>query len=181
MQALTVSKIFAQNFDLCLESGSSLIFCGKPGTGKTHLAAAIANAVCLKGRNAVFLSVLKAISLVKDSWRKDAEISEKAAYKGMITPDLLILDEVGIQFGTEAEKIILFEILNGRYENVKPTIVISNLSLPEISNYLGERVVDRLKEGGGSVIVFDWESYRSKVLTDSALPKAKVNPVEWDK
>ena len=45
---------------------------------------------------------------------------------GFIRPDLLILDEVGVQFGSETEKMILFEIINGRYEQLKPTIVISN-------------------------------------------------------
>ena len=47
---------------------------------------------------------------------------------GFIRPDLLILDEVGVQFGSETEKMILFEIINGRYEQLKPTIVISNLA-----------------------------------------------------
>ena len=41
--------------------------------------------------------------------------------------ELLILDEVGIQFGTETERLILFQLLNERYTQVKPTILISNL------------------------------------------------------
>lgn len=178
-QALAVSKYFAQDFDRFLESGASLMFCGKPGTGKTHLAAAIANAVCEQGRSVVFMSVLKATRMVKDTWKKGAEASENQVYKGLIVPDLLILDEVGVQFGSDTEKLILFEILNGRYENVKPTIVISNLLPAEITEYLGERVVDRLQEGGGSTVVFGWDSYRSKVLDDSNLPKTKIKPVDW--
>lgn len=178
-KALAVSRYFAGNFDNFLETGASLMFCGKPGTGKTHLAAAIANSVCEQGRSAVFMSVLKATRMVKDTWKKGAEFSESQIYKGMIDPDLLILDEVGVQFGSEAEKLILFEILNGRYENVKPTIVISNLLPAEITEYLGERVVDRLQEGGGSTVVFGWDSYRPKVLDDINLPKADIKPVDW--
>lgn len=178
-KALAVAKFFADNFDNFLETGASLVFCGKPGTGKTHLSAAIANAVCEQGRSAVFMSVLKATRLVKDTWRKGSEATENQAYKGMITPDLLILDEVGVQFGSEAEKLIMFEILNGRYENVKPTIVISNLLPAELTEYLGERVVDRLREGGGSTVVFGWDSYRPMVLDDANLPKAHVEPVRW--
>ena len=78
---------------------------------------------------------------------------------GFIRPDLLILDEVGVQFGSETEKMILFEIINGRYEQLKPTIVISNLA-DALTDYLGERVVDRLREGGGRMLIFDWPSYR---------------------
>lgn len=178
-QALGIARYFSENFDVFLSTGASLIFCGKPGTGKTHLAAAIANALCEQGRSVAFMSVLKATRMVKDTWRKDSDNSENQVYKGLVAPDLLILDEVGVQFGSEAEKLILFEILNGRYENVKPTIVISNLLPNEIAEYLGERVVDRLQEGGGSTVVFGWESYRSKVLDDAGLPKATVKPVDW--
>lgn len=74
--------------------------------------------------------------------------------------DLLIIDEVGVQFGSESEKIILFEIINERYEQMKPTILISNLSEDELSRYVGERIIDRMREGKGAVINFDWESYR---------------------
>ena len=178
-QALAVATYFARDFDRFLESGASLMFCGKPGTGKTHLAAAIANSVCEQGRSAVFMSVLKATRMVKDTWKKGSDVGESQVYKGLIEPDLLILDEVGVQFGSDAEKLILFEILNGRYENVKPTIVISNLLPAEIMEYLGERVIDRLQEGGGSTVVFGWDSYRAKVLDDNDLPRAKINPVDW--
>lgn len=178
-QALAVATYFANDFDKFIETGASLIFCGKPGTGKTHLASAIANSVCEQGRSAVFLSVMKATRMVKDTWKKGGEATENQVYKGLIEPDLLILDEVGVQFGSESEKLIMFEILNGRYENVKPTIVISNLLPAEITEYLGERVVDRLQEGGGSTVVFGWDSYRSRVLDDESLPKAKVKPVDW--
>ncbi len=179
-RSLKIAQFFAENFDSFLSTGASLVFCGKPGTGKTHLAASIANAICEQGRSALYLSVLKATRMVKDTWKRDANVSENNVYKAMITPDLLILDEVGIQFGSESEKLILFEILNGRYEEMRPTIVISNLLPSEITNYLGERVVDRLTEGGGSVVVFDWDSYRTKVLDNKLLPKAEVSPVDWN-
>ncbi|KAA6208087.1 ATP-binding protein, partial [Avibacterium paragallinarum] len=42
----------------------------------------------------------------------------------------------------------------------KPTILISNLSEDELSRYVGERIIDRMREGKGAVINFDWESYR---------------------
>ena len=78
----------------------------------------------------------------------------------LCSPDLLILDEVGVQFGSDAEKLILFEIINTRYQDMKPTILISNLTLVELGKYIGERVVDRMREGGGAILSFDWDSYR---------------------
>lgn len=85
-------------------------------------------------------------------------------------PDLLILDEVGVQFGSDTERLLLFDILNERYERRRPTILMSNLALddaeeggrvvPGIKSYLGERVFDRLREDGGQSVVFDWPSHR---------------------
>jgi DNA replication protein DnaC len=65
-----------------------------------------------------------------------------------------------VQFGSDTEKLLLFDILNERYERRRPTILMSNLPRDEVSSYLGERVFDRLREDGGEFISFTWESYR---------------------
>jgi len=178
--ALTLCKSMAVNFDHCLSHGTSLLMCGKPGTGKSHLSAAMAIEVTKQGRSAVYTSVLKAIRSIKDTYRKDSLISEQQAINAFIAPDLLIIDEVGVQFGSDTEKMYLFEILNGRYESQKPTVVITNLSPQEVTKFLGERIVDRLIEGGGGTLVFDWDSYRSKVVNDSDLPTFIPAQVNWD-
>ena len=43
---------------------------------------------------------------------------------------------------------------------MRPTILISNLTEEELGKYIGDRIIDRMKEGQGAVIKFDWESYR---------------------
>ena len=65
-----------------------------------------------------------------------------------------------MQYGSEFEKQILFDVLNQRYEQLKPAILLSNIPTEQLSDYLGERVTDRLRENGGVVIGFDWKSYR---------------------
>lgn len=158
--ALKVAQEFVAEFDQCLKTGRSLIFCGGVGAGKTHLAVGICHAVIAQDRMAVFTSVLAAIRSIKETFRKGSEKTEADAIKALIEPDLLVLDEVGVQFGSETEKMYLFEIINGRYENLRPTIVISNLAKEPLTEFLGERAVDRLREGGGRMVVFDWPSYR---------------------
>lgn len=158
--ALAVAKQFVQEFDQCLETGRSLIFCGGVGSGKTHLSVGICHGVIALGRVAVFTSVLGAIRSIKETYRKGSELTEADALERLIEPDLLVLDEVGVQFGSETEKMYLFEIINGRYENLRPTIVISNLAKDPLTEFLGERAVDRLREGGGKMVIFDWPSYR---------------------
>ena len=55
---------------------------------------------------------------------------------------------------------MMFDILNERYENRLPTLLLSNLTAGEVKNFLGERVFDRLREDGGECVVFDWSSHR---------------------
>jgi DNA replication protein DnaC len=53
----------------------------------------------------------------------------------------------------------LFDIIDKRYRDVKPTILISNLTKAELKGFLGERSFDRLREGG-LWVDFLWESFR---------------------
>lgn len=159
-RALAIAKEFAEQFADGSKTGRSLIFCGGVGAGKTHLAVGICHEVIRQDRAAVFTSVLGAVRSIKDTYRRDSKDNEADAIARLVEPDLLVLDEVGVQFGSETEKMYLFEIINGRYEALKPTIVISNLAKDALTEYLGERVVDRLREGGGRMVIFDWPSYR---------------------
>jgi DNA replication protein DnaC len=74
---------------------------------------------------------------------------------------LLIIDEVGVQYGTEGEQVIMFDIINRRYRDAMPTILITNLGKEGFKKYLGERSFDRLRENG-IWVPFDWESHRGK-------------------
>src|SRR5690606_40257370 len=64
-----------------------------------------------------------------------AERTEAQVMNAMISPDLLVIDEVGATKPTEFEQATLFHVINSRYEQMRPTVVISNLDpheLPEI-------------------------------------------------
>lgn len=159
-KALKFAREYAEAFHEVRRTGRCAIFVGNPGTGKTHLAVGIALHVMKQQRSVLFTTVQRAIRRVKDTWAKGSEESESAAINAIAYPDLLILDEVGVQFGSEFEKQVIFDILNERYEKRKPTILLSNIPAKDLSSYLGERVADRLREDGGKVIAFDWESYR---------------------
>ena len=162
--ALAFAKSFADNFDQARATGRSALFVGKPGTGKTHLAAGIGLQVMREqNRTVLFTTVMRAIRRVKDSWAKGSEETESQAVALLASTDLLILDEVGVQFGSEFERNILFDVLNERYEKRRPSILLSNLDTAEVTAYLGERVVDRIREDGGERIVFGWDSYRSRI------------------
>ncbi|MGP2410170.1 ATP-binding protein [Yersinia sp. 2553 StPb PI] len=158
---LEVCKSYATHWPQVKGSGTSLLLCGSCGTGKNHLAVAMTKQIINEHQDSVLLtSVMRITRAIKRTWQKDSENTEDDIYHLYSSLDLLIIDEVGVQFGSEAEKLILFEIINTRYENFRPTILISNLTVSELTDVIGERIVDRMSEGGGATLVFNWDSFR---------------------
>lgn len=140
-------------------SDKSMIMVGGVGTGKTLLASAGLDSV-VDNYNCEIIKVIDVVRELKGTWAKDSKSTEEGLIKYYSNIDLLILDEVGSQFGSDTEKLFIFDIIDGRYQNMKPTILISNLDIDGVKDAIGERCVDRLREGGGSMIAFNWESSR---------------------
>lgn len=160
-RALRIARAYADEWELMLARGTCLIFSGQPGTGKTHLAAAIANAVIAKGCSALFTTVSDALRSIKRAYDKDAGLSEADALNALVEPRLLILDEVGMAYDTDHSKTLIFDLMNKRYENLRPTIILTNLDAAALRDHLGDRVTDRLREGGGKLVSFNWSSHRA--------------------
>lgn len=162
-RCLKLCKAYAAKWAERRKQGGGLVMCGQPGTGKNHLALAIAKHVITEHQHsALFTTALRISRAFKSTWGKSAERTEYDVIHAYTAPDLLIIDEVGVQFGSESEKLILFEVINTRYEQMKPTILISNLTLEELTAFVGERVIDRMNDGGGCTLAFTWDSYRGR-------------------
>jgi len=138
----------------------SLILCGRPGTGKTHIGCALAKAVIKNNGDARIVTTANLMRQVKETYSKDSKKTENEIYNFYENLSLLVIDEVGVQFGSETEKLIFYEIINRRYNNMFPTVLISNLTADELNGFIGERAFDRFREDGGAILVFDWDSYR---------------------
>jgi DNA replication protein DnaC len=153
---------YAETFPDRLKTGDGLIFIGSCGTGKNMLAAILCQEVVRQEKSAVHTTIFKLIRAIKDTWRQDSSKNEDAVINSFSDPDLLVIDEIGVQFGSETERLYLTEIINNRYESRKPTILISNLNLDELETVLGTRIIDRFYEGKSAILKFTWDSYRRR-------------------
>ena len=160
--ALDLAREFSENFwSRHFKEGSFLVFGGEPGTGKSHLAIATTPAVLARG-TAMYVRASDVIRRVRATWRRDSEQSEEDVLRLLgYELDLLIIDEVGVQRGTEDEQMILFDVIDRRYAELRPTILLTNLSGKSFSEFLGPRIMDRLRERA-VFVPFRWDSYRGR-------------------
>lgn len=155
-KALRDARWMIEHFDFTM----GLILLGKPGTGKNHIASGIIHEVIGKNKTALMTTAMKIVRAIKDSWRNN-DVNEEEIINSYTKPHLLVIDEIGVQFGSDTEKLYISEIINDRYEAMRPTIIIGNMTLEEVNLQVGERVIDRFREGG-KVVIFDWLSYRKE-------------------
>lgn len=159
-------KDYAADFDGVRKTGRSFLMLGTVGTGKTHLSIGIALEIMKTGHSAVFTSASKIFRSIKDTYSKSSYQKESEVMAIYTQCDLLIIDEVGVQRGSDFEKETFFDVINERYESMRPTIILSNLTIEEIKVFLGERVFDRLRENGGKAFLLDWASHRGSQSYD---------------
>ncbi len=127
---------------------NSLIICGSYGTGKTHLAAAIANQVVNKGVSVLFDTYGGHLEKIKNEFN-----STGASYLNLMrTVDMLILDDVGKEKQTEWSASVMFDVINHRYESMKPIIITSNFNSEQLEEYFGEACYSRLIEMCNAVV-----------------------------
>jgi len=155
------AREYALNFSNYRKDGQGFVFLGTTGTGKNHLAISIAKQVIRDGYTAVYTTVLEVAQHVREAYRNKSDDSDRQVIALYAEPDLLLLDEVGMQMGNDSERVFVTQIINKRYEQMKPTIVLSNLAPAPLEKVLGERVISRLKETT-RMLTFQWEDYRAR-------------------
>lgn len=110
------------------QTGNSLLIIGGYGTGKTHLASAIANALLEDGVPALYDTWAGHLQRLKDEFAN----GERRHLALMKKVDVLILDDLGKDKLTEWNNEVLFEVINYRYEHRKPVVITTNATPREL-------------------------------------------------
>lgn len=141
-EATEYARNYADQFNP--KSGMGLLFCGERGAGKTFLSACIANALIYRGYNVLMTNVTKISQVV------DATFDQRSAeLNRILSVDLLILDDLGTERGTEYMLEHAFNVVDGRYKANKPMVISSNVTLTDMMEEtdLGRgRIYDRVIE-----------------------------------
>lgn len=162
-----------------IEKRENVLFFGKPGTGKTHLACAIGMKALIKGYKVLFKT---AHDILEELHQSKADGTHYQKLNSYIDPDLLIVDEVGFKKFTQSGADDLFEIVNQRYEK-KSTIMTSNKSFEDWAQVLFDPVlagaiIDRLIHHC-HIISIKGDSFRARAYKESK--KDKTNSLQTTK
>jgi DNA replication protein DnaC len=119
-----------------------LVLKGGFGCGKTHLAAAIANACVERGQPVLFITVPDLLDYLRAAFAPTSASGYDTRFEEMRTAPILILDDLGTESSTPWAQEKLFQIFNYRYNARLPTVITTNHELEEIALRLRSRLVD---------------------------------------
>lgn len=140
-----------------------LVLTGNVGTGKSHLACAAAMQMARMDNNCgvMFLPSLDIDRRMKSTFGQ-RDVNERDTLNQMIRFNgVVVLDELGLQQGSDRDRQVTAEFIAGRHANHKPLIVTTNLEPQEIERFIGVQAFDRMRERG-EFLFFDWESERER-------------------
>ena len=140
---LNTAKDFVKNFDN--PNQKNLFFCGNTGLGKTYLSSCIANELLSQGKTVLYQTAPTLLDMIVDyKLKKDGKVS--SFYQEVFDVDLLIIDDLGVEYLNNLNSVELFNIINNRLisnKNTK-TIISTNLDLPRFRDRYDDRIVSRI-------------------------------------
>jgi len=142
---LDKAKLYCRN---CKTDPTSFLFYGESGLGKSFLSHCIAGEVMEQGLSVLYLTANELYQQILSPYLMsgEADMREKlqSVYDLIYQADLLILDDLGTELTNSFTVSQLFEIVNRRMLNNLATIISSNLSLQQLQERYGDRIVSRI-------------------------------------
>lgn len=168
-RSFEVATDYIKNFREYFAQGKGLYLEGPCGTGKTHLAIAIALAIINTGVPVICKTSIDILGDIKRCYERNSEVTEEEVLEAYKTVDLLIIDDLGKEQVTEWSVPVLYSILNERYEALLPTIITTNYNTTALAEKLSAKgdaetataIISRFVESSKRVTM-SWADYRRK-------------------
>lgn len=166
-RAYQTAKSYADSFKEHLADGEGLYIEGTNGTGKTHLAAAVALQLLNESYPVICKTAGDLLLDIKSAY-DSKEYTEREVLDVYKKVDLLIVDDLGKEQCSDWAISTLYAILNDRYEDMKPVIITTNYNADDLVKALTPKgydsakpraIVSRLRESC-RVITMAWEDIR---------------------
>lgn len=141
---MTAMHRYVDNFKTLSQSGCGLLLYGACGTGKSFAAACVANDLLDRGVNVLMTSFGRILDTVSGLYEGKREYLDS-----LITPKLLIIDDLGVERDTPYSQETIFNVVDGRIRAGKPMIITTNLSGEQLNgakDISHQRVFSRLLE-----------------------------------
>ena len=132
---------YANDFSL---KSPSLFMHGATGIGKTHLSLSIANVVTEKGMGVIYSSAPNLFGELEREHFSRQNPNERTFEKELLETDLLIIDDLGVEFSTQFTVSCVYNIINSRILSGKPTIISTNLTPSELEDKYTQRITSRI-------------------------------------
>lgn len=143
-RAVKLSRRYAEKFDKLYEENQGLLLYGGVGTGKTVLAHCIANELLYNLYSVASISMAKILKSGFKTPEEEADIMNTVK-----RVELLIIDDLGAERGTEYAQEFVFGVIDTRINYTKPMIITTNLTLNDMQNCYDtkfKRIYDRILE-----------------------------------
>lgn len=139
-----IARKYAANFDAMRKQGTGLLLCGQVGTGKSFLAAAIANELISQGTPCLMTNFSRIISRVSEKFGGDQKYLDD-----LNRFDLLIIDDLGAERDSEFTWEKVMNVIDARYRAGLPIVITTNFrpgDFADSTDIRRQRVFSRLKE-----------------------------------
>lgn len=146
-KAFDKAKKYAELLPEIIEDGTNIIFEGHGcvGTGKTHLAYAIANYALETGIPTKVVNTTQLVDAVSYS------TLDKKIKKSLLDVPLLVIDDLGKECGYDWLLFEIYNILNYRYECCKPTVITTEDTILNLRQHYMVKTEDGIKDRGKSI------------------------------
>ncbi len=155
-----VIKNYAIHFKDAQKTGSGLVLAGNVGRMKTTLAAAVCNQLLWAGFSVFFVPMAELLQMMLSYGKRQSGIELDNLQRRVRDVDLLILDDVGAEYKNDWVIQSFDAMVSNRYNNLKPILITTNLSMTGIGKLYQMRIFDRLKQCN-LLLSFDGKSLRN--------------------